>query len=279
MPTSREMPSSIRETKSTTPIAPRSSTKTSTKNGPVPAKSPYLSVVTSPSDNRERLSRGQVAERIGASVATVRRYEGNELSPQVDEHGVHWFDVKQVTALASKRANEALVRGRIRNVPAAKPEERTKGEIAALVFERFEQRQSQAEIVIGVRVEPEVVHQLFDDWCVGLIERQLRKDRPNLPRRGESEQASLEQLCSLLAQLPPGQVTRISVGRWRGGDYTSGGHEYDEIIELGGFHVSGPCAIEEITRRFGSGKRRITAYGFDPPGLRWELLVDSVTGG
>jgi hypothetical protein len=40
-------------------------------------------------------------------------------------------------------------------------ETRTRGDLAALVFECFEQRQSQAEIVIGLRVEPETVRELF----------------------------------------------------------------------------------------------------------------------
>jgi len=45
-------------------------------------------------------------------------------------------------------------------------------------------------------------------------------------------------------------------------------------VELGGFHVPGPCETTEITRRFGVGDYRITAYGFDPPGVRWEVLVE-----
>ena len=32
------------------------------------------------------------------------------------------------------------------------------------------------------------------------------------------------------------------------------------------------CDLEEVTRRFGPGNYRVTAYSFDPPGLRWEIL-------
>jgi hypothetical protein len=34
--------------------------------------------------------------------------------------------------------------------------------------------------------------------------------------------------------------------------------------------------VDEITRRFGAGDHRVTAYGFEPPGLRWELLVSGL---
>ena len=50
-----------------------------------------------------------------------------------------------------------------------------------LVFERLEQRQSLAEIVIGVRVEPETVRALFEQWCLGLIEGQLQMTRQPHP--------------------------------------------------------------------------------------------------
>ena len=99
------------------------------------------------------LTRAQVAERIGASIATVRRLEGNGLTPHVGSDGTHRFHPKEVTAFAASRANAAIGRGKIRN-PTPPPEARTRGgELAALVFERFEQRQSQAEIVIGLRIE------------------------------------------------------------------------------------------------------------------------------
>ena len=151
------------------------------------------------------------------------------------------------------------------------------GEIAALVFERFEQRQSQAEIVIGLRLVPEVVQQLFDHWGLGLTERQLRKREPRVPLEQDFDTVCADGLTERLATLPEGEVTRISVGLWRG-VYQAGEEkaDYAWIVERGGFHVSGPCAPSEITRRFGRGSYRVTAYGFDPPGLRWEVLVEDL---
>ena len=69
------------------------------------AKPAHLSVVSNADDNRPPLSRADVAERLGVSVATVRRYEGSRLHPTVDSSGAHWFSAKEVTALAASRAN------------------------------------------------------------------------------------------------------------------------------------------------------------------------------
>jgi hypothetical protein len=46
--------------------------------------------------------------------------------------------------------------------------------------------------------------------------------------------------------------------------------------ELGGFLVSGPCELTEITRRFGAGDYRVTAYSLEPPTLRWEVIAKGV---
>ena len=65
-------------------------------------------------------------------------------------------------------------------------EERSAGEIAALVFERFEQRHSLAEIVMALRIEPDAVRALFEQWTIGLTEGQLRLARePTVMRDGE----------------------------------------------------------------------------------------------
>lgn len=246
------------------------------QNAHPPAKPLHLSVVSNADKKDARLSRADAAARLGVSVATIRRYEGSRLHPTVDSSGAHWFSAKEVTALAASRANQALDRGQIRNAKPA-PDARTRGEIAALVFERFEQRQSHAEIVIGLRVEPELVGELFDQYCFGLTERQLAKREPRVPVVDDIEKVARGELVERLASLPEAQVTRISVGRWRGA-YPAGVDraDYAWIIELGGFHVSGPCTVDEITRRYGPGSYRVTTYGFDPPGVRWEALVEDV---
>lgn len=238
-------------------------------------ESRHLSVVRTKDPSATRLTRAEVAARLDVSISTVRRYEGSRLHPQVDEDDVRWFDAKEVAALAAELANQPRTQQRrnaAASASAAQPQ-RSRNELAALVFERFEQRQSLAEIVIGERVEPDFVRALFEQWCLGLTEGQLQLARePRVPREQEVAHARPETLGLRLAELPQGQLTRISAGRFRG-LFQHGDHAYAEVIELGGFHVSGPCTIDEITRRFGPGDYRVTAYGFDPPGLRWEFLV------
>jgi hypothetical protein len=267
-PMSRDLPNQI--------SAPRESGVTSVDHVSNTRRPRHLSVLPDAERATSRLTRGQVAARLSISISTVRRYEGDKLHPMIDEHDVRWFDANEVAALAATLANEAGPK-RPENASSARaPEPRSAGEIAGLVFERFEQRQSLPEIVIGLRVEPETVRALFEQWCLGLVEHQLRMERePRMPRSYEIERARVEKLGARLSELPDGVLTRISVARFRE-EFQHGEHEYLRIDELGGFYISGPCRIEDITRRFGPGSYRVTAYGFDPPGLRWELLVEGL---
>ena len=49
--------------------------------------------------------------------------------------------------------------------------------------------------------------------------------------------------------------------------------EYRNLCELGGFDVSGPISIADIVARVGPGEYRVSGYGFEPRGLRWEVFV------
>lgn len=51
-----------------------------------------------------RLTRSQVARRLGKSVATIRRLEGHVLFPSQDWRGVHWFDDWEVEQLRERPA-------------------------------------------------------------------------------------------------------------------------------------------------------------------------------
>ncbi len=88
------------------------------------------------------------------------------------------------------------------------------------------------------------------------------------------------QLAQLLAALPAKQSTRISIARMLGefvipdGPETDAGFvEYRNLSELGGFDVSGPIALADIMARVGAGEYRVSAYGFEPRALRWEVFV------
>jgi hypothetical protein len=127
------------------------------------------------------------------------------------------------------------------------------------------------------------VHELFALWGEGLIERQLRSATvPHVLSVRAYPRCDPAELAARIAALPAG-LTRISVGRFAG-DYMGGVYgnenafeEYANIRELGGFVVSGPFELSEITRRYGAGDFRITAFGLEPPGLRWEILVSRLT--
>jgi hypothetical protein len=242
------------------------------------SKTRHLSVVAQNGNASDRrLTRAEVADRLGASVSTVRRYEGDKLHPKADEAGVHWFDPAEVSALAAERANEQRPRRNTKSANA-RTSVRTAGEVAALAFERFEQRQSLAEVVIGLQLEPAMVRALFSEWTVGLVEGQLQMSRePSVARDIEIPRVSAQVLATRLSELPAGQVTRISVGRYRG-PFLHSNHDYAEVMELGGFLVSGPCETAQITKRFGDGDYRVSAYGFEPAGLRWEVVVENLGG-
>lgn len=227
------------------------------------------------------LTRDDVAKRLGISVSTVRRLEGSRLHPLVTDNGVRRFkpaDVEEVAvSLAAKRNT-------LRNAEKAyvRAAELPKGELAALVFERLEQRHSLAEIVIALRVPPEEVRELYHTWLVGLWTGELQRKEPALPMRRSDDdvirRATREELAQLLAALPEHRSTRISVAREVGELSVSDGSdgypvEYRNLVELGGFIVSGPIGIPEIRGRFGEGDYRISAYALDAPGIRWEVFA------
>ena len=159
----------------------------------------------------------------------------------------------------------------------------SKGELAALVFERLEQRHSLSEIVIALRVPPEDVRELYHTWLVGLWAGELQRKEPALPARHTDQDAIRRvtpvQFAQLLAALPAKQPTRISIARMLGEFVlsddadTNAFVEYRNLSELGGFDVTGPIAIADILARVGAGEYRVSAYGFDPRGLRWEVFV------
>jgi hypothetical protein len=158
-----------------------------------------------------------------------------------------------------------------------------KGELAALVFERLEQRHSLSEIVIALRVPPEDVRELYHTWLVGLWAGELQRKEPALPARHTDQEAIRRvtpvQLAQLLASLPPQESTRISIARVVGEFVVpedSAGNafvEYRNLFELGGFDVAGPIALADVLARVGAGEYRVSAYGFEPRGLRWEVFV------
>lgn len=230
-------------------------------------------------DANTLLTRAEVAARLGVSTSTVRRFEGEQLHPRRGADGVNRFDPAEVAALAMKLLGEKPPKTKLqaRNSNRASAAPRTPGDIAAEVFARLEQRQSLAEIVVGVRVAPDVVRELHREWQRGLIEGELDREEPVLPagaiRKKLERRAQQHELAAMLNALPLGTNTRISVARsLREDEYINGGDEVRRLVELGGFVVQGPIAVTTLLRRYGAGEYRVTAYALDPPGLLWEVL-------
>jgi hypothetical protein len=226
------------------------------------------------------LTRDDVAKRLGVSVSTVRRLEGTKLHPLIDDSGVRRFKASDVERYANElEAEERTPRNAAQAVVRAA--QLSKGEIAALVFERLEQRHSLSEIVIALRVPPEDVRELYHTWLVGLWAGELQRNEPALPARHTDQDAVRRvtpvQLAQLLAALPSKQSTRISIARMIGEFMISEGAdafvEYRNLCELGGFDASGPVTVADIIARVGAGEYRVSAYGYDPRGLRWEVFV------
>jgi hypothetical protein len=112
-------------------------------------ESPELPV---PADGRteQRMTRSQVAERLGVSVSKVRTMEGKSLHPtKVD--GVYRFDPKEIEAAAKTQGRRSGAK-------------LTEGEVAAAVFKAINNGQELRDIVIELEQPPSVVRALYREW-------------------------------------------------------------------------------------------------------------------
>ncbi|MBN1654346.1 MAG: helix-turn-helix domain-containing protein [Deltaproteobacteria bacterium] len=87
------------------------------------------------------LTRTEAAKRMGVSVATVRRMEGSELQVVMID-GKHLFHLEEVD--------------RYRRV--------SDGDLAAQVFQMFNEGYSQVEVVIQLKESPDRIRKLHNDW-------------------------------------------------------------------------------------------------------------------
>lgn len=108
------------------------------------------------------MTRQQAADRLGVSVATVRRLEGGQLHPAVGLDGVRRFADEEVDALAAKRPyrqpREPAPRG------TAPSTSTISGDVAAGVFSDLAEGLPTASIVVTRQLSPEVVRRLHADW-------------------------------------------------------------------------------------------------------------------
>lgn len=116
------------------------------------------------SDMRGKLTRAQVAKRLGVSVSKVRTMEGKALHPEIVD-GVHYFAGTEVDAVALERP------------PSVRSRRLDEGQIAARVFNLIEHGKDVREIVQELEVPPRVVRTLYHEWKLDLVdgENDLRK--------------------------------------------------------------------------------------------------------
>ncbi|HKO52270.1 MAG TPA: hypothetical protein VJV79_31395 [Polyangiaceae bacterium] len=99
------------------------------------------------------LTRGQVARRLGTSLSTVRRMEGEQLRPIIGPRGVHYFEETEIQAV--------FVRVRRSRMP---DNERADGTLAAAAFALFQRGADVVAVVKELREAPEKVESLLGHW-------------------------------------------------------------------------------------------------------------------
>ena len=132
------------------------------------------------------MTRAEVADSLGVSVATVRRIEGKTLHPRRASDG-HWcFDPREVEAVrpAVARAGKPAPPGKH---AARGPAD---GELAAKLFPLFERGASFDAVVRETHASPTAVRALFHEWRLGYsqpAEATPSDDVEDDPPRGEAD--------------------------------------------------------------------------------------------
>jgi hypothetical protein len=118
-----------------------------------------------PPELRGKLTRSQVATRLGVSVSKVRTMEGTMLHPEVI-NGVHYFGSTDVDALAQSLPVSKRSRARL-----------DEGQIAARVFYLIEHGKELNEIVQELEVPPQLVRTLYHEWKTDFMDGEEERRR------------------------------------------------------------------------------------------------------
>ncbi len=209
------------------------------------------------------MTRAQVAEILQVSISTVRRMEGRQLHPEIGDNGVRLFEQTHIEAVAATFTRGA---GGRRREP---PRDRSPGELAALVFERFERRESLSQIVRGLAVTPKKVRTREWRTC---LELDVHRRNPDMQTRDPDDYVTAHTVAldRVLATLSAGESVQLSVAR-RETHYNADDSEVTLFEELGGFVTSEPVTVDELYRRFGAGFIRLSAYSLAQKCLLWEV--------
>jgi hypothetical protein len=129
-----------------------------------------------------KLTRSQVAARLGVSVSKVRTMEGRALHPTVVE-GVHYFAEGQVDRLAATAPPRLVGRSQL-----------DEGRIAARVFRLIDHGKDLREIVEELEIPPQRVRTLYREWKTDFDEGEQERGRADeeAADRRRSEQLERE---------------------------------------------------------------------------------------
>lgn len=156
------------------------------------------------------MTRAHVARRLGKSIATVRRLEGTELHPKVDDRGVNRFDPNEVERIAtggvgpSIRRQDSTPNSRAFLTTSEEPDDGREAElesarVAAIEYKQaldLERERSSAQQRTVEQLEAENT-ELRDAVraCASLVLNSLDQDQ--LSDLGEDGIEALEQLIQL----------------------------------------------------------------------------------
>jgi hypothetical protein len=100
------------------------------------------------------LKRSEAARVLGISVSTLRRREGELIQPVIGANGVHLFEESELKAvMVTVRHRQAISS----MGPSA-------GDVAAEVFTLLDERMHPADIVKRLRLAPDIVTALHEQW-------------------------------------------------------------------------------------------------------------------
>lgn len=107
-----------------------------------------------------KLTRADVARRLGVSRTTVRRFEGKALHPVEGPGGVRFFEEREVQALQiTYRADRSAA-----CATDADDADDAAGHHAADAFERFDHGATPSDVVKALHLRPELVLSLHEAW-------------------------------------------------------------------------------------------------------------------
>jgi hypothetical protein len=143
--------------------------------------------------NGKLIGRAQAARLLGVSKSTLRRMEGDALTPVVGPKNVRLFHEEQIQSMVVTRRSEIGASTRVT------------GDIAATVFELFDDSMHPVDVVKRLRLEPDLIEGLHQRWrrlrgmlvlseeSTATVHRMLGEGDESPPPKDEAELVSLVQ--------------------------------------------------------------------------------------